>query len=116
MAVTVTVNMKFETYDQKTSRENFERGRLALANQALMDSEAFVPMRSGTLRATGHVVGSGEALRWQTVYARAHFFGTNGIVTFRKYTTPGTGQKWTLKAKKAHIDKWKQTAVKVMRL
>ncbi|WP_238140599.1 minor capsid protein, partial [Streptococcus suis] len=34
------------------------------------------------------------------------------IVTFRKYTTPGTGKRWDEKAKAIHMTDWVQRFVK----
>ena len=90
------------------------RGRMAMASQAKLDSEQFVPMRDGDLRASGAVEQGGKALSWNTVYARAHYYGTNGIVVFRKYTVPGTGKNWFTKAKARNLDKWKKKAMQGM--
>lgn len=116
MSLTIHTKIDLGGVTRKVSPSNFTKGKYALANQVLMDSDQFVPMKSGALRASGHVESGGGSVSWNTVYARAHYYGTNGIVTFRKYTTPGTGKTWFKKAKKANIDKWKRTAVKEMGL
>ena len=76
--------------------------------------DPYIPMRSGPLRASGRVESNGD-VSYNTVYARAHFYGSNGIVTFRRYTTAGTGKRWD-KPLKANIDKLKQAAVRAMGL
>lgn len=101
---------------KKVSPQTVRRGRQAMANQMLLDTTNFVPMRDGTLRASASIGLQGETISWNTVYARAHFYGTNGIVTFRKYTTPGTGKNWFVKARNKHLNEWKDVAVKAMGL
>lgn len=101
---------------KKVSTANITKGRIAMADQILLDTTNYVPMRDGDLRASGSVGKAGATVSWNTVYARAHFYGTNGIVTFRKYTTPGTGKNWYVKAKNKHLDGWKKKAVAAMGL
>ncbi|MEC4578069.1 minor capsid protein [Streptococcus dysgalactiae] len=101
---------------KKVSPEAVRKGRQALANQILLDTDAYVPLRDGSLRASASIGLQGETVNWNTVYARAQFYGTNGIVTFRKYTTQGTGKNWYVKAKNKYLDEWKDTAVKAMGL
>lgn len=80
----------------------------AIANQAMLDMERFVPLRDGGLRGSGHV--SGNQIIYNTVYARAQFYGSSynkhRSFTFKKYTTAGTGKRWDLKAKALYGDKW----------
>lgn len=80
----------------------------AIANQAMLDMERFVPLRDGDLRGSGHV--SGNQIVYNTVYARAQFYGSSynkhRSFTFKKYTTAGTGKRWDLKAKGLYGDKW----------
>ena len=90
-----------------------------VATQVLADATPKVPMsmvsRGTNLRSSGRARttadGSAE-VEWggdgRTVrYARAQHRGTNGIVTFRNYTTPGTGSDWTGKAKAERADAWR---------
>lgn len=80
----------------------------AIANQAMLDMERFVPLRGGDLRGSSHV--SGNQIIYNTVYARAQFYGSSynkhRSFKFSKYTTPGTGPRWDLKAKGMYGDKW----------
>lgn len=100
--------------ERKVSDANILRGKRALANQVLMDTDKYIPMKGGALRASGQIAMDGSAVSWNTVYARAQFYGTNGIVVFRKYTTPGTGKLWYDKSAEANVDKWKRVAAKGM--
>lgn len=110
MAVKITVDLKGAT--RKLSEQNFTRGRIAMASQMLMDMDRLIPYKDGSLRASGHMASDGSELSWSTVYARAQFYGTNGIVTFQSYTTPGTGKRWDEKAKAQYGDNWRKVFVK----
>ena len=110
----ISSNLETSKYDQKTSNANFLKGRLAIANQYMMEMEQFTPRRSGELRVSAHVVGTGEAIRWTPVYARAQFYGTNGRAVFRNYTTPGTGKRWDEPGKTNALPKINRIAMKVM--
>ncbi|MCT8388333.1 minor capsid protein [Leuconostoc lactis] len=92
--------------NKKISQKAFQRGQSAVANQALLDMSVYVPSRHGELRASGHATSN--SVQWSTVYSRAQFYGTNGIVKFKKYTVKGTGKRWDTKAKKLHMDDWKR--------
>lgn len=100
--------------ERKVSDANVLRGKRALANQVLMDTDKYIPMKGGALRASGQIAIDGSAVSWNTVYARAQFYETNGIVVFKKYTTPGTGKLWYDKSAEANVDKWKRVAAKEM--
>ncbi len=110
--VKVTVNL--DGAEKKVSPQAIQRGRIAVGNQALLIMEHSVPLRAGggELRDSGRVEPNGD-VSYNTVYARSQFYGTNGIVVFRKYTTPATGSRWD-KPLKANIEKLKKVAVKGM--
>lgn len=112
--ISVKVDVDLSGATKKVSPASVTRGRVAMASQMMMDMDRYIPMRGGALRASGSIGGAGETISYNTVYARAHFYGTNGIVTFRKYTTPGTGKDWLTPAKKANMETWKQKALKEM--
>ncbi len=80
----------------------------AIANQAMLDMERFVPVKSGHLRGTGHV--DGNKIIYDTVYARAQFYGgaynKKRSWHWSKGKTAGTGPRWDLKAKGMYGDKW----------
>ncbi|QBX13967.1 minor capsid protein [Streptococcus cristatus] len=100
--------------ERKVSPENLKRGKLAAASQAKLIMIPYIPMRGGDLRASGRVESNGD-VSYNTVYARAHFYGTNGIVVFRRYTTPGTGKRWD-KPLKANVEQLKRVAIRAMGL
>lgn len=98
--------------EKKFNESGITRARTIVANQVLMDSDRFVPRRSGAMRAAARVNNGGRSVNYYIVYARAHFYGTNGIVVFRKYTTPGTGPMWIHKASAANMSKWENIVAK----
>ncbi|MCY7144195.1 minor capsid protein [Streptococcus gordonii] len=100
--------------NRKLSPEAEKRGKLAMASQGMMIMDPYIPLRGGPLRASGRIEANGD-ISYNTVYARAHFYGTNWIVVFRRYRTPGTGKRWD-RALKANVEKLKQVAVRAMGL
>lgn len=116
MGISITVdlgriNKKFGPNAKKVAE-------YAIANQAMMDMERFVPLRDGDLRGPGHA--SGNQIVYNTVYARAQFYGSSynkhRSFKFSKYTTPGTGPRWDLKAKGMYGDKWADKGREVLGL
>ncbi len=112
----VRVTVDLEGAEKKVSPQTMKRGKLAAGSEALLIMDSSVPLRAGggALRASGRVEPNGD-VSYNTVYARAQFYGTNGIVVFRKYTTAGTGKRWD-KPLKANIDRLKRAAIKGMGL
>ena len=105
------INKKFGENAKKVAEH-------AIANQAMLDMERFVPLRGGDLRGSSHV--SGNQIIYNTVYARAQFYGSSynkhRSFTFNKYTTAGTGKRWDLKAKALYGDKWADKAKEALGL
>ncbi len=102
----VTVQTELTKVKDILSVNRFDRMRHALANQMLADMNMYVPRRDGTLRETGLVEADLEHISWDTRYAKAQFYGTNGKVVFRNYTTPGTGKRWDLVGSANHMSAW----------
>lgn len=88
----------------------------SVAGNVLADATPLVPRREGALQGSGRAFvsaadtgivewgGDGDTAR----YARAQHAGTNGIVRFKEYTTPGTGAGWTGKAEDERLDAWRE--------
>ncbi|BDD37937.1 minor capsid protein [Streptococcus ruminantium] len=110
--MSIPIHVDLKDAKAKLSDRNIRRGHIAMSSQILLDSDRYVPNRDGHLRPSGHMSRDGKEISWNTVYARAQFYGKNGIVTFRKYTTPGTGKRWDEKAKAIHMTDWIQRFVK----
>jgi glycosyltransferase A (GT-A) superfamily protein (DUF2064 family) len=86
-----------------------QAGVYAMANAAALKAIRLAPKRFGVLRGSIHAtlpraitrtrvqstVGAGGPA---AAYARAQHEGTNGIVIFRNYTTPGTGPEFITRA------------------
>lgn len=111
--VNVRVSVDLDGVNRKMSSENLKRGKIAAGNQAMLIMEPYVPMRAGAMRASVYVDANGDVVYTRAPYVRPQFYGTNGIVTFRKYKTPGTGKRWD-KPLKANVEKLKMVAVKAM--
>ncbi|MEK4149982.1 minor capsid protein [Robertmurraya sp. FSL W8-0741] len=95
----VDINLRIPR--QKLSQDNLNRGRYALANQALADMNQFVPKKENILRETGHVDSDGKAITWNTAYAKRMFYNY-----MYNYTTPGTGPRWDMRAERLFISDW----------
>lgn len=108
----ITIKVDLSGANKKTSEASRKKAEYAIANQAMLDMEQFVPYRGpsvgGALRGSAHV--SGNKIIYNTVYARAQFYGSAynkyRSFTFSKYTTAGTGKRWDLKATALHGDDW----------
>lgn len=106
----ITAKVDIRGVERKVSDSQMKRARPVVADQILTDTDRYVPMKDGDLRASGHVANGGEHVVWNTVYAKAQYEGKNGRAVFRKYTTSGTGKKWYAKAEQNHMDDWVETA------
>ncbi|CRH18733.1 putative Minor capsid protein [Carnobacterium maltaromaticum] len=100
------VRVEFSGVYSRLDRRAMDRGKYALANQMLADMTPFIPADNYIMRQTGNVTNQGDNLEWNTPYAKPQFYGTNGKVTFKNYTTPGTGSRWDLKAKSLFMNSW----------
>ncbi|MDD7758780.1 MAG: minor capsid protein [Aerococcus suis] len=97
------VKVNFNPIYSQLKRSN-DKATTALAKQAGYDMNNYVPMESGDLR--GSMRSNKNGISWDTRYARAQFYGTNGRAVFRKYTVAGTGKRWDLKAESIHGNQW----------
>lgn len=91
------------------------KGQYAFANQALADMTNYVPKLNADLRNSATIALDAKSIMWNTVYAKAQFYGTNGIVTFHKYTTPFTGKRWDLKAQMIHMRSWERVVGRALK-
>ncbi len=114
------VDIDLSGVTSKLSPAAFNRARKTTANQILMDMDRFIPKRDDKLRESGHLTAQDD-LEWNTVYARAQFYG---FVTARdgsqhrvhNYTTPGTSRRWDLRAKASYGKSWAGTFAKGLNL
>lgn len=91
---------------RKLSKQNFDRGAYAVANQAMADMNPFVQKQEGNLRQSAHVVKNTQ-IAYEMPYARAKFYNKS----FHP-STPGTGPRWDLKAKGLYIKDWEKAFLK----
>lgn len=126
----VSVKIDLNGVKKKVSPENFAKGKLAIANQMLLDMDPYVPMRKGILRASAHV--RQDSVVYVTPYARLLYYGKKRKGFFsekqRKFffankekllsqrPTPGTGPRWDKKAAALHSKKWGDVGLKAMGL
>lgn len=92
----------------KLSDQALQRGRYALANQALADMNQYVPKREGDLRTAVSMGLDGTEIIYNMPYAKAQFYAPGGW----DYTTPGTGPHWDDKAKGIHMESWQKAFAK----
>ena len=69
----------------------------------LTEAYTFVPRKSNTLRTSAHLKNDGSVILYETKYAKRQFY-----LRGKKYSTPGTGPRWDLKAKGLHGKSWKR--------
>lgn len=103
----LAIHLDVGSVEQLLSHTNKQKAKLALTSQMGKDMEKYVPLRKGPLRA--NLTITPDRLSYGEVYARAQFYGKNGIVSFHNYTTPGTGPRWDRKASKDYMDSWVDT-------
>src|SRR5690625_200768 len=103
--VQVTVNLSGAR--NKLSQSNVKRGRYALANQSLADMNQFVPMDENILRMSATIDIDGSAVNYNVPYAANLFY-----MPKYNYTTPGTGPRWDMKAKRIFMSSWINAFVK----
>lgn len=106
--MSISIKIELEGVKAALSKERQKRTQYALANQMLADMTMYVPYDKGPLRESGLVGSGGEEISWDTPYAKAQFYGGTGKANFYRYTTPGTGKRWDLKAKGNHLRAWLQ--------
>nr|DAN82631.1 MAG TPA: Minor capsid protein [Caudoviricetes sp.] len=123
-----SVKIDLKGVEKKVSPENFAKGKLAIANQMLLDMEPYVPKRKGELRSSGHV--RQDSIIYETPYARLRYYGKKRKGFFsekqRKFffankekllsqkPKPGTGPRWDKKAAALHSKNWADVGLKAM--
>lgn len=116
MGTGVSVKVDLKGIEKKVSPTALAKGKLAISSQMLTDMSPFIPRKSGDLSGSGQTTRNG--VKYPGPYARAQFYGSsyNKVRTFvfKKYTTPGTGKRWDLKASALYLDDWKGTGLKAM--
>lgn len=105
------ISISIKEIDLKPTKEDLEqrvkRGQLAFGGMFLRDAQPYVPLRDGPLRGSGTVSGDGKQVSWESYSYQGYPYGLLQFNTqFQRYTTPGTGPRWDLKAEGNHREKW----------
>lgn len=106
------VDINLDAVFAKMSDDNIQRGRQALANQALADMNQFVPMKEGILRMSATIDIDGGAINYNMPYAAAQFYGFIRGGRVYNYTTPGTSRRWDLRGKARYMKDWEKAYLK----
>lgn len=101
----IKVTVDLSGVKTKLGSNNIKVAKYAMMNDMLRDMQPFVPNDTGTLQETGAISSDEKSLFWNTPYARAQFYGTNGKAIFKNYT-PGTGPRWDKRAKSLYMSDW----------
>ncbi|HFI0419710.1 TPA: minor capsid protein [Streptococcus suis] len=133
MGKAISVKIDLGGIEKKLSSQSLQIGKAAMMNQMMLDTNKYIPKKSGNLRASGRVVGN--SIVYNPPYARAQYYGPKrkGFVSEkqrrfffankeellaakRKYTTPGTGTHWYEKSFKNanNIRNWKKVFIKAI--
>lgn len=116
MGTSVSVKIDLKGIEKKVSSSALAKGKLAIANQMMIDMQPFIPRKSGELSGSGQATRDG--VRYPGPYARAQFYGSSynkhRSFAFSRYTTPGTGKRWDLKASVLHVKDWGKTGLRAM--
>lgn len=70
---TIKLKIDLSKAKGKINKTNIKIGQIAIANQALIDMDPYIPLKNGPLRLSGHVTGNGSQIVYNTPYARAQF-------------------------------------------
>ncbi len=124
----VSIKIDLKGIEKKVSPENFAKGKLAIANQAMLDMERFVPKRRGDLRSSGHV--RKDSIVYAQPYARIVYYGrkrkgffsdkqrrfffANKERLLSQKPTPRTGPRWDKKASAIHAKNWGEVGLRAM--
>nr|DAX30409.1 MAG TPA: Minor capsid protein [Caudoviricetes sp.] len=116
MGTSVSVKVDLKGIEKKVSPQALAKGKLAISSQMLTDMSYFIPRKSGDLSGSGQATKDG--VKYPGPYARAQFYGSsyNKVRTFvfKKYTIPGTGKRWDLKAEALHSSEWGKVGLRAM--
>ena len=87
------------------------KAQYIMANQIHADMNDYVPALYYDLRNQSSIALDGKSIYYNVPYARKQFY-----VQHSRYTTPGTGPRWDLKAKAIHGKSWAKVAGRAMNL
>ena len=104
----ITIKVDLSDVNKKVSGANVKKAEYAIATQAALDMERFVPFRDGNLLGSRYV--SGNKIIYNIVYARAQFYGgaynKKRSWHWSKGKKAGTGPRWDKKASAIYGSDW----------
>lgn len=128
MSFDVKITVDLKGVEKKVSPQAFDRGRLAMTNQMLMDMNKYVPVQSHKLRNRSRALK--DRIIWGVPYARLRFYGkkhkgffsdrqrrfffANKERLLKHEPRAGTGPRWDKQAAARHMKQWEQVALKGM--
>ena len=105
------VKVKFDTDGVKRkAADMIKKGQYAFVNQVYADSNIYAPKLSTDLRNQSTIALDGKSIIWNVPYARRQYWNYGA-----KFTTPGTGPKWDVKAQAIHGVKWQNVTKAAMK-
>lgn len=108
MSKSIKVETNIAKLTRKISPQAFNFGRLTLANQVGMDSNKFIPKKTGALRRSQVIAIDGSFIIWNATYANPQYYASGSWY----YSTPGTGPRWDQVAKNRYMGAWKKAFLK----
>lgn len=108
MSKSIKVETNIARLTRKVSAQAFQRGRFAMANQVGMDSNKFIPKKTGALRRSQVIAIDGSFISWNATYAKPQYHTSGGW----HYSTPDTGPRWDQVAKNRYMGAWKKAFLK----
>src|SRR5690625_431427 len=109
--MSMKVDVKVDLKGVKPKTERMTRlGQYALVNQVHADMTSYVPALSYDLRNQSNVTLDNKAVIYNVPYAKKQFY-----IQHSRYTTPGTGPRWDLKAKAIHGASWERVVKRAMK-
>ncbi|QBO36971.1 hypothetical protein EQG49_11190 [Periweissella cryptocerci] len=109
----MSFNMKIDVRDlkeliNKSSPQQVRKASFLMANQILLDTNRFVPLRFGDLRDSGHVAPDGSSIIWSAQYASFVY----DMDEASAWTTAGTTSHWDEPATQQYQEQWGQVFMK----
>src|SRR5690625_1481200 len=88
-----------------------QKAQYIMANQVHADMNLYMLMLTDDLRNQSTIATDCKSIYYNVPYARYQFY-----IQHSRYTTPGTGPRWDLKAKAIHGASWARVAGRAMNL
>ena len=104
------INFEFDDIYEKLG--DVRKAQYLLAEQALKDSNFYIPKDTGALEVSSRIREDGEEISWNTPYARRLYYGVN--FNFSTDVNPNARALWFEYAKARHMGDWLKIMGKVL--